>query len=98
MGALSDLEQALALGVLIHDLDDLLDVHRCFELVASDVHADGVLHELTRQLPHVLRPGGAPEQRLPVWPDLTHNLRSKTTCMDHQCGPRWVVQRERNSW
>mmetsp|Transcript_33891 Transcript_33891/g.61588 ORF Transcript_33891/g.61588 Transcript_33891/m.61588 type:complete len:228 (-) Transcript_33891:376-1059(-) len=71
--AKSLLEFAVLVEIFCH-LNDLLNVPVGSQLQGP--HSDLVVvgEEVPGQTLHLLGPGGTPHQRLPVWPDLRHNL------------------------
>ena len=71
-------------------VDQLLDAQVCCQIVMPDLDVHWILlAKVQRQLLHVLRPGRREQQRLPVWPDLPHDLpdlRLKSHVCSHQQG------------
>mmetsp|Transcript_76982 Transcript_76982/g.186254 ORF Transcript_76982/g.186254 Transcript_76982/m.186254 type:complete len:393 (+) Transcript_76982:1144-2322(+) len=60
--------------MLLDGLNDLLDVAVRLELQAADGHVDVVLVEVGSHTLHLLRPRGAPHERLAIGADLPNNL------------------------
>lgn len=67
---LQQLEKAGVLLRLSHKLEGLLDHVVGLEVCGADGDLVGILQEVPRDALHLLGPGGAPQQRLPVWTDL----------------------------